>query len=122
MQISQYNLYALLFILINNYAIKLHNCHMWITRNAEKLIKEYKKQFSVIIITGARQVGKTSILLHLFPKASYVTLDDPQIAPNADKFPEDFLKSIKTPAIIDEAQYAPGLFKYIKLLFPFPGL
>ena len=88
---------------------------MWIARKLEYVLKEYQKQFPILLITGSRQVGKTSILTHLFPRATYISLDNPQHAANAENFPEDFLISLKTPAIIDEAQYAPGIFRYLKI-------
>ena len=88
---------------------------MWIKRYAEDLIRELGKQFPVVFVTGARQVGKTSILSHLFPDLSYVTLDDPAQAAEAANAPQDFIDSLKFPAIIDEAQYAPDLFRHIKL-------
>jgi hypothetical protein len=88
---------------------------MWIKRDVEKLIRELGKQFPVVFVTGARQVGKTSILSHLFPDLSYVTLDDPAQAAEAANAPQDFIDSLKFPAIIDEAQYAPDLFRHIKL-------
>jgi len=64
---------------------------MWITRAAENLITEIGKQFPVVFVTGARQVGKTSILTHLFPDFAYVTLDDPARASDAENAPRDFL-------------------------------
>lgn len=88
---------------------------MWIKRDAEGLIKELGKQFPVIFVTGARQAGKTSILSHLFPDYSYVTLDDPARASEAINAPQDFIDSLKLPAVIDEAQYVPDLFRHIKL-------
>lgn len=89
---------------------------MWITRDTEGLIRQFSRQFPVIFITGARQVGKTSILTHLFPRYSYITLDDPAKASEAENAPADFLGSLKYPAIIDEAQYVPGLFRHIKII------
>ncbi|MBN2532049.1 MAG: ATP-binding protein [Spirochaetales bacterium] len=89
---------------------------MWIDRKSEILLEEYKKQFPVVLITGSRQVGKTSLLTHGYPEAHYISLDNPQHAANADNFPGDFIKSLKTPVIIDEAQYAPGIFRYLKIL------
>jgi len=80
---------------------------MWIRRDAEDLIKQLGKQFPVVFVTGARQVGKTSILGHLFPDFAYVTLDDPAMAAEAENAPRDFLESLTYPVIIDEAQYAP---------------
>ncbi|MFZ3137065.1 MAG: ATP-binding protein [Thermodesulfovibrionales bacterium] len=89
---------------------------MWIKRDAEALIRELGKQFPVVFVTGARQVGKTSILAHLFPDFTYVTLDDPAKAAEAENAPHDFLESLTYPVIIDEAQYVPGLFRHIKLV------
>lgn len=89
---------------------------MWIKRASEGLIRDFGKQFPVVFVTGARQVGKTSILTRLFPNISYVTLDDPARAAEAINAPQDFLSSLKYPAIIDEAQYAPVLFRHIKLI------
>ncbi len=89
---------------------------MWIGRDAEGLIRELGKQFPVVFVTGARQVGKTSILTHLFHDFDYVTLDDPEKAAEAVNEPRDFIESLKYPAIIDEAQYAPDLFRHIKLV------
>jgi hypothetical protein len=88
---------------------------MWIKRDAEGLVRELGKQFPVVFVTGARQVGKTSILTRLFPGFSYITLDDPAQAAEAANAPQDFMDSLKFPAIIDEAQYAPDLFRHIKL-------
>jgi predicted AAA+ superfamily ATPase len=96
--------------------MELHNILMWINREAEPLIRELGRQFLVVFVTGARQVGKTSILTHLFPQLSYVTLDDPALAGEAINAPQDFIEALKTPAIIDEAQYAPELFRHIKLV------
>jgi len=101
---------------LDNFAMELHNIHMWIPRDTERLIKELGKQFPVVFVTGARQVGKTSILLHLFPEFTYVTLDDPARAAEAENAPNDFIDSLTYPVIIDEAQYVPGLFRHIKLV------
>lgn len=89
---------------------------MWIARDAEGLIPELGRQFPVVFVTGARQVGKTSILLRLFPDYAYVTLDDPSRAAEAVHAPREFLESLDYPVIIDEAQYAPALFRHIKLI------
>ncbi|MEM7125560.1 MAG: ATP-binding protein [Chloroflexota bacterium] len=89
---------------------------MWINRNIEKLIREYIQQFSVLILTGARQTGKTSLFQHLFPDFDYVSLDDPFEADRAEYAPREFLDSYTKPLIIDEVQYAPSIFRYIKLV------
>lgn len=88
---------------------------MWIPRKAESVIRQFAKQFPVVFVTGARQVGKTSILAHLFPEYTYVTLDDPAKAAEAENAPSEFLRSLQYPVIIDEAQYVPGLFRHIKI-------
>lgn len=89
---------------------------MWISRNIEKLIAEYTQHFPVLLLTGARQTGKTSLYQHLFPGFSYVSLDDPFEADRAEMTPQAFLSSYQTPLIIDEVQYAPSIFRHIKLV------
>ncbi|MBI5140604.1 MAG: ATP-binding protein [Nitrospirae bacterium] len=100
---------------MDNSAIELHNIRMWVARDSEKLVAEYGRQFPVVYVSGARQVGKTSLLARMFPDYSYVTLDDPAMAADAENAPSHFLSSLSCPAIIDEAQYAPGLFRHIKM-------
>lgn len=89
---------------------------MWISRYSEKLITSLAKKFPVILVTGPRQAGKTSLLLQLYPDYTYITLDDPAMAEKAKIFPGQFLDDVKTPAIIDEAQYAPEIFRYLKIV------
>jgi len=64
------------------------------------------------VLTGARQTGKTSTLRRLFPNHHFVSLDLPT---EAEKEPESFLRRHPAPAIIDEVQYAPGLFRHLKV-------
>ncbi|HEX4320997.1 MAG TPA: ATP-binding protein [Acidobacteriaceae bacterium] len=68
----------------------------------------------VLVLTGARQTGKTSTLLRLFPNHSFVSLDLPTEAEQAEKEPRAFLERHPPPVIIDEVQYAPGLFRHLK--------
>jgi uncharacterized protein len=68
----------------------------------------------VIVLTGARQTGKTSTFLRLFPNHSFVSLDLPTEAEQAEKEPRGFLQRHPPPVIIDEVQYAPGLFRHLK--------
>jgi uncharacterized protein len=68
----------------------------------------------VIVLTGARQTGKTSTLLRLFPNHSFVSLDLPTEAEQAEKEPRSFLQRHPPPVIVDEVQYAPGLFRHLK--------
>lgn len=68
----------------------------------------------MIVLTGARQTGKTSTLLRLFPQHALVSLDLPTEAEQAEKEPRRFLQRHPPPVIIDEVQYAPGLFRHLK--------
>jgi uncharacterized protein len=88
---------------------------MWIPRYTEDLVRSFARQFPVVLITGPRQSGKTSLLQQVYPDYSYITLDDPGRLEIAHKLPDQFFNNIKTPAIIDEAQYAPEIFRYLKI-------
>lgn len=87
----------------------------YIKRSAEEVIKKEEKMFKAILVTGARQVGKTTMLKNLKSNISYVTLDDMLLSQTAQEDPDLFLKSNKPPIIIDEVQYAPDLLRYIKI-------
>ncbi len=87
----------------------------YIKRNAEYVIKKQEKMFKAILITGARQVGKTTMLKNMKPNINYITLDDMLLNQAANEEPNLFLKSNKPPIIIDEIQYAPDLLRYIKI-------
>jgi len=69
----------------------------------------------VVVLTGARQTGKTSTFRRLFPNHEFVSLDLPTEAEQAEKEPRTFLQRHAVPVIIDEVQYAPGLFRYLKV-------
>ena len=90
---------------------------MYIERTLSKILRNVTKTFPVVLITGPRQVGKTTI----FEKSreenrNYVTLDDPQVRDLAKTDPALFLQSYKAPLLIDEIQYAPELFPHIKMI------
>ena len=87
---------------------------MWIDREISSKILSLSKLKQVILLTGPRQTGKSSLLKKLFPKAQYVSLDKPSTAYKAEYSGEDFLKELKSPVIIDEVQNAPSLFRHIK--------
>lgn len=74
------------------------------------------QQFPAVVLTGARQTGKTTLVRSLCPSASYISLDQMEKAALAVETPDAFLRSLAEPAIIDEAQYAPGLFRQLKVL------
>jgi hypothetical protein len=69
----------------------------------------------VVVLTGARQTGKTSTLLRLFPNHRFVSLDLPTEAEQAENEPRNFLRRHPLPLIVDEVQYAPGLFRHLKI-------
>jgi uncharacterized protein len=75
------------------------------------------RQFPVLLVTGARQVGKTTFLKHLSAgKRTYVTMDDPRALDLARNDPPLFLQRYPPPLLIDEIQYAPELFPYLKMI------
>ncbi|TVP77458.1 MAG: ATP-binding protein [Puniceicoccaceae bacterium] len=88
---------------------------MWVSRKQEQRLLEGVATRPVVVITGARQTGKTSLVRHLFPDHQYVSLDLPSTAAQAELEPSTFLSRHKTPLIIDEMQYAPALLRYLKI-------
>jgi predicted AAA+ superfamily ATPase len=97
------------------YMISSYILHMWIPRAIELRLERSARTRPVIVLTGARQTGKTSTFLRLFPKHSFVSLDLPTEAEQAEKEPRSFLQRHPPPVIIDEAQYAPALFRHLKV-------
>ena len=91
----------------------------YIKRSIESKLEELEKAFPVIMITGSRQVGKTTLLTVLQKeenKINYISFDNIQIRALAIEDPELFLERYKPPLIIDEFQYAPNLLSYIKII------
>src|SRR5580692_2163866 len=97
------------------YPISSYILHMWIPRAVEPRLLRSAKTRPVVVLTGARQTGKTSTFLRLFPNYAFVSLDLPGEAEQAEKEPSNFLHRYPPPVIIDEVQYAPGLFRYLKV-------
>ena len=88
----------------------------YIKRDIEDKIISLSKEYSCILITGPRQVGKTTVLKELMDSdREYVTLDDLEERGLAKRDPAMFLQMHSTPIMIDEVQYAPELFSYIKI-------
>ena len=88
---------------------------MWIPRRLEARLLQLAATRPVVVLTGARQTGKTALCRHLFPEHAYVSLDLPSEAAQAEGDPEVFLERHPEPLIIDEVQYAPALFRHLKL-------
>ena len=88
---------------------------MYIKRKIEQKILDLSLVFPVVMVTGARQVGKTTLLKQIAePGRDFVTLDIPENRVMAVEEPVAFLQRHKPPIIIDEFQYAPNLLQYIK--------
>ncbi|RMF85037.1 MAG: ATP-binding protein [Nitrospirae bacterium] len=85
-------------------------------RALEDRWQEASRQFPVLLLTGPRQTGKTTLLRHLSePGRSYCTLDDPTLRELAQEDPGLFLQRFPPPVLVDEIQYAPGLLPYVKI-------
>ncbi len=89
----------------------------YISRSLETVVKQVTLEYPVVLVAGPRQVGKTTMLQKLMEgtERGYVTLDDLNERSLAKTDPEMFLQLHKPPVLIDEVQYAPELFTYIKI-------
>ena len=85
-------------------------------RSIEQVINEYKEQFPILLLTGPRQVGKSTLFKELFrAEYKYFSLDDPILKEQIVNDPRLFLKNNPEKLIIDEVQYAPSIFPYLKM-------
>ncbi len=90
---------------------------LYFERTLANEIIRVSENFKSVFVTGARQIGKTTLLKHLAENnRRYVTLDNPADLMLAKTDPRGFLDTYSPPVIIDEIQYAPELFSYIKIL------
>jgi hypothetical protein len=89
----------------------------YIARSLESVVEQVTKEYPVVLVTGARQVGKTTMLRKLMESTdrNYVSLDDLNERSLAKTDPQLFIELHKPPVLIDEVQYAPELFTYIKV-------
>lgn len=88
----------------------------YIKRDIEEKIRLLNEEYACILITGPRQVGKTTVLRAIMDDSrTYVTLDDMEERALAKRDPAMFLQLHDTPIFIDEVQYAPELFSAIKM-------
>ena len=90
----------------------------YIRRSLESVVSSVTQEYPVVLLTGPRQIGKTTMLKKLMEgtERGYVSLDDLTERALAKNDPELFLQLHKPPLLIDEVQYAPELFPYIKIL------
>ena len=85
-------------------------------RHIAQTLQKMLAQFKVVLVTGPRQVGKSTLLKNELQDFEYVTLDDMAELETARTDPAIFFKNHKLPLVIDEVQYAPEIFRYIKFL------
>ncbi len=88
----------------------------YIRRSIEEKILKSSETFKAVLLTGSRQVGKSTLLKKQFSDWKYVSLDDPFLEQQARENGSMFMMLNQPPLIIDEIQRAPELFRYIKLL------
>ncbi len=87
---------------------------MWIPRLIEPILRQRMDTRPVVVLTGARQTGKTSLVRRLFPEYEYVSLDLPSEAEQAELDPARFIQRHPMPLVVDEVQYAPRLLRHLK--------
>ena len=88
---------------------------MYIKRHIEEVLKSAINEKGALCVTGARQVGKSTVLKTLFTEHSELTLDESRLLRLALEQPEEFFEQFEPPVFVDEIQYAPSLFPYIKI-------
>ena len=88
---------------------------MFIRRSITDVLMRRAKNSRCLLLTGPRQVGKSTLLKHNYPGVKYYTFDDQVLLASATEDPKLFLKNIPKPSILDEVQYAKDLFPYIKI-------
>ena len=89
--------------------------HRYIRRSLEPVLRRAANDFPAVVLTGPRQSGKTTLLLHLFRRTHrYVSLELPDVQAAAAADPRGFLDLNSAPVIFDEMQHAPVLLLYIK--------
>jgi len=88
---------------------------MYIKRHIEYVLKSAITEKGALCVTGARQVGKSTVIKTLFTGHKELTLDETRLLRLAIEQPEEFFVQFEPPVFIDEIQYAPSLFPYIKI-------
>ena len=89
---------------------------MYIRRHVEEIINKLFQAYPVIIITGPRQVGKSTLLKKYFSDINYITMDDLADCEAVKRDSKDFLELQGTPLILDEVQLVPEIFPTLKLI------
>jgi uncharacterized protein len=87
---------------------------MYINRELVYSLERLVSKFPILVVTGPRQSGKTTLLKHLFPDYQYVTLENHDIRQRAIDDPNGFLNTYSNKVIFDEVQQAPQIFSYLQ--------
>ncbi len=87
----------------------------YIKRTAEDTVYKAAESFKAVLVTGARQTGKSTLLKQMFSDVKQLTFDDPFIEEQAKNNPNMFLELNEPPVFLDEVQYVPFLFRYLKM-------
>ena len=89
---------------------------MYLKRHIEEAVLKRAKMKGAVVITGARQVGKTTLIENIKPDIPKITLDDLPARNRAINSPSTFFNITPPPVFVDEVQYAPEIFHYVKIL------
>ncbi|MCR5782870.1 MAG: ATP-binding protein [Clostridia bacterium] len=87
----------------------------YLKRHIEDIVEKSFSTFKAVLVTGARQTGKSTLLLNKYPDIKTVTFDDAFMEDQAKNAPDMFLSMNGIPLILDEVQYVPELFRYLKM-------
>jgi hypothetical protein len=86
----------------------------YVPRNLGNVILQGARHFPAIVLTGPRRTGKTTLLRHLFPRAHYVLLEDPDVQARVRNDAHGFLDRLPPPVLFDEIQNTPELLNYVR--------
>src|ERR1017187_6969807 len=85
-----------------------------VPRSILPVVLEAARHYPAVVLTGPRRAGKTYLLRHVFPRARYVLLEDPDLQARARSDPRGFLDEFQPPVLFDEIQNVPELFDYVR--------